>query len=209
MASALPPLAVLVMGVAGCGKSSLAAALAQALGAVLVEGDDFHPAANRAKLRAGVALDDSDRASWLQALCAQLRHHADGRVVLTCSALRRRYREQLRAALAAGPAGPAASAASAVAAVAAVSAEASLSGASGASALRVVFIDIEATAAAQRVQERAARDPAHAFHPALLPSQFAALESPLGEPGVLRVDAAWPCARQVAVICAAWGLEPA
>ena len=52
---------VVVMGVAGCGKSAVGAALAQRLGLPLVEGDDFHPPANIAKMRAGVALDDADR----------------------------------------------------------------------------------------------------------------------------------------------------
>ena len=88
---------IVVMGVAGCGKSSLGAALAKALGLPLVEGDDFHPEANQQKMRAGVPLTDADRAGWLDALAAQLTA-APGGAVLTCSALKRAYRERLRAA---------------------------------------------------------------------------------------------------------------
>lgn len=88
---------IVVMGVAGCGKSSLGAALARALGLPLVEGDDFHPEANQQKMRAGVPLTDADRAGWLDALAAQLAAAPAG-AVLTCSALKRAYRERLRAA---------------------------------------------------------------------------------------------------------------
>lgn len=88
---------IVVMGVGGCGKSSLGAALADALGWPLIEGDDFHPPANIEKMRAGRPLDDDDRACWLAALGEQLRRHPHG-AVLTCSALKRRYRDTLRAA---------------------------------------------------------------------------------------------------------------
>lgn len=89
---------IVVMGVAGCGKSSLGASLAQALGWPLIEGDEFHPAENVAKMRAGTPLSDADRAGWLEALGVELQRHPDG-AVLTCSALRRAYRERLRAAV--------------------------------------------------------------------------------------------------------------
>lgn len=92
------PLHVVVMGVAGCGKSAVGARLAQRLGLPLVEGDDFHPAANIAKMRQGLPLDDADRAGWLAALGAQLALHPGG-AVLTCSALKRAYRDALRAAV--------------------------------------------------------------------------------------------------------------
>jgi gluconokinase len=85
------------MGVAGCGKSSLAAAVASAEAAALIEGDDFHSAASRAKMSRGVALTDADRGGWLAALEAQLRAARPG-IVLTCSALKRGYRERLRQA---------------------------------------------------------------------------------------------------------------
>lgn len=88
------------MGVAGCGKSTLAARLAQELGATLIEGDEHHPPANQEKMRNGVALQDSDRAPWLDQLGSLLAAAPCG-VVLTCSALKRGYRERLRAAEAA------------------------------------------------------------------------------------------------------------
>lgn len=88
---------LVVMGVAGCGKSSLGQHSAAALGLPLLEGDDFHPATNVAKMRSGVALSDDDRAAWLDTLAAELARRPAG-VVLTCSALKRRYRDRLRAA---------------------------------------------------------------------------------------------------------------
>lgn len=91
------PTRLVVMGVAGCGKSSLGQQAAAALGLPLLEGDDFHPDANVAKMRAGVPLSDEDRAAWLDTLAAQLASRPDG-VMLTCSSLKRRYRDRLRAA---------------------------------------------------------------------------------------------------------------
>jgi len=88
---------LVVMGVAGCGKSSLAAALCETLHWSLIEGDAFHSPQNRARMQAGIALTDADRLGWLHLLGDQLRDHADG-AVLSCSALKRRYRDTLRAA---------------------------------------------------------------------------------------------------------------
>jgi gluconokinase len=88
---------IVVMGVAGCGKSSFGQALAAATGMRLIEGDDFHSAGNRQKMGRGTPLDDSDRADWLDSLAGQLRVHPEG-VVLTCSALKKAYREHLRQA---------------------------------------------------------------------------------------------------------------
>jgi gluconokinase len=93
-----PPLYVVVMGVAGCGKSVMGAELAGRLRLPLVEGDDFHPERNILKMREGTPLTDEDRADWLQQLARQLRLQPDG-AVLTCSALKRAYRETLRAAV--------------------------------------------------------------------------------------------------------------
>lgn len=89
-----------VMGVSGCGKSTVGEALAAALGVLFVEGDQFHPVANVAKMAAGVALTDADRADWLRSLQAQLRgaRERDAGMVLSCSALKRRYRDLLREA---------------------------------------------------------------------------------------------------------------
>nr|WP_139193921.1 gluconokinase [Pseudorhodobacter antarcticus] len=80
------------MGVAGCGKSSVGAALAPMLGAVYVDGDDLHPAANIAKMRGGQALTDADRWPWLAAVGSAL--HLPGRIV-GCSALKRSYRARI------------------------------------------------------------------------------------------------------------------
>jgi carbohydrate kinase (thermoresistant glucokinase family) len=83
------------MGVAGVGKTTLAKALAERLGWTFQEGDDLHPPANIAKMRSGAALDDADRAPWLQTVAKwiadQLARQACA--VISCSALKRRYRE--------------------------------------------------------------------------------------------------------------------
>lgn len=91
---------VVVMGVTGCGKSTVGAALARRLGCRFLDADDFHPPANVEKMRAGAALDDADRWPWLDTLARELRSAA-GRgeiVVLACSALKAVYRERLAAA---------------------------------------------------------------------------------------------------------------
>jgi len=92
---------VLVMGVAGSGKSTVAAPLADLLGFEIIEGDSLHPATNVEKMRHGIPLTDEDRQPWLASLAALLaERHARGRgTVLACSALRRAYRDVLRAAV--------------------------------------------------------------------------------------------------------------
>jgi gluconokinase len=143
------------MGVAGCGKSSVAQRVAQTEGCVFVEGDDFHSAANRERMSQGIALTDEDRAGWLSALGYEIRRHPQG-VVLTCSALKLAYRELLRQCSA---------------------------------NLKFVFLDLEKNEALSRV---AARSGAHFFSAMLVDNQFATLESPVGEEGVLRLDACLP-----------------
>jgi gluconokinase len=145
---------VVIMGVAGCGKSTVGAAVARAENTVLIEGDEFHSPQSRDKMERGIALTDADRDAWLTTLGEKLRASPDG-VVLSCSALKRAYRDRLRAA---------------------------------APGLRFVFLDISHAQALQRVAARAA----HFFSPSLVDSQFATLESPVGEPDVLRVDALAP-----------------
>ncbi|OMB98344.1 gluconate kinase [Mycobacterium sp. NS-7484] len=86
---------VVVMGVSGSGKSTVGAALAQRMRVPFADADDFHPAANIAKMSAGHALDDADRHPWLEAIGGWLAEHADGGV-MSCSALKRKYRDQLR-----------------------------------------------------------------------------------------------------------------
>lgn len=143
------------MGVAGCGKSSAAGAVAARLGWLLVEGDDFHSEASKTKMRQGIALDDADRAAWLAKLGDLLAEHQrlGQPVALTCSALKRSYRDGLR---------------------------------SHDLGLRLVFLEIDKPHALARV---AARASGHLFPPSLVDSQFATLEPPHGEAGVLCVDA--------------------
>lgn len=88
---------LVVMGVAGSGKSTLGRALAKALGWMFIEADDFHPPGNVEKMRWGVALDDADRLPWLDVLNRKLRDHTQQQqsAVLACSALKRSYRERL------------------------------------------------------------------------------------------------------------------
>jgi gluconokinase len=91
---------VVVMGVAGAGKTAVADPLSERLGWEFAEGDDFHPAANVEKMRTGAPLSDADRRPWLEALRDWTAdRHREGRdTVLTCSALKRAYRDLLREA---------------------------------------------------------------------------------------------------------------
>ena len=86
---------IVVMGVSGCGKTSLAAAVAEALSCPMLEGDVFHSETSQTKMANGIALTDTDRAGWLQELGQQLATSTDG-VVLSCSALKKSYRDTLR-----------------------------------------------------------------------------------------------------------------
>lgn len=144
--------ALVVMGVAGCGKTSLGEALAASLGWPFIEGDAFHAPASIAKMQAGQPLTDADREGWLDRLGGMLAAQAP--VVLSCSALKRSYRDRLRAAC---------------------------------PGLGFVFLEIDRELALQRT---AARADGHFFPASLVDSQFQALESPAGEPGVLTVPAA-------------------
>ena len=91
----MKPVHIVVMGVAGCGKSAVGQRLAAALGLDLIEGDDFHPAANVKKMQQGTPLTDQDRDGWLQSLAHELAQRPKG-AVLTCSALKASYRTTLR-----------------------------------------------------------------------------------------------------------------
>ena len=95
-----PITALVIMGVAGCGKTCVSEALCQLSGATAIEGDSFHPAANIEKMSAGHPLNDDDRAGWLDILCNELRRSlkAGEHPVLTCSALKKKYRDHLREA---------------------------------------------------------------------------------------------------------------
>ena len=92
-----PRRALVVMGVSGCGKTSVGEALAAHLGAPFVEGDALHPEANVAKMAAGVPLTDADRRPWLSAIAARIAAEPAPTVVVSCSSLRRAYRDLLRA----------------------------------------------------------------------------------------------------------------
>ncbi|RCX11939.1 gluconokinase [Extensimonas vulgaris] len=165
------PIWLVVMGVAGCGKSSLGHAVATELGLPLIEGDDFHPESNIRKMKSGTPLTDADRAGWLKRLGEEMAAHQSG-AVLTCSALKRAYRDRLRAAV---------------------------------PGLCFIFMQIDRNEAAARVQ---AREAAHIFPASLVDSQFQTLESPVGEPGVLAVQATAPLAQSVARVRAWLQQEP-
>ena len=155
---------VVIMGVAGCGKSSFAAALSQALGWQLIEGDEFHPLENVNKMRAGVPLTDEDRAGWLDVLADELVRRGPY-AVLTCSALKKAYRDRLRQSV---------------------------------PALRFVHLDLTREQSVARVTQR----PGHYFQPALVDSQFAALEKPVDEAGVFTADATQSIETLQAQVCA-------
>jgi gluconokinase len=159
-----------VMGVAGCGKSSLAARWAEQAGLPLIEGDDHHSPASRDKMQRGIALTDADRAGWLDRLGAALQSHPTG-AVLSCSALKRAYRERLRAAV---------------------------------PDLRFIFLAIDRDTALQRVASRSA----HFFSATLIDDQFATLEPPTGEAGVLALDATLPIDDLCRRVAATWSLLP-
>lgn len=94
----VPPKRCVVMGVSGCGKSEIGSRLARRLDFAYVEGDDDHPASNIAKMAAGIPLDDNDRHAWLLILQARIsaaKERGEG-LVLSCSSLKRRYRDLLR-----------------------------------------------------------------------------------------------------------------
>lgn len=155
MSAAVP--ALVVMGVSGCGKSELGRSVAAQLGLRFIEADAYHPAANVDKMRRGIPLGDEDRAGWLGTLAVELaaaRAHGES-AVLACSALKAKYRQQLRAA---------------------------------APELRFAFLGLSREAAVQRVASR----PGHYMPASLVDSQFADLEPPTGERGVLTLDAVQP-----------------
>jgi gluconokinase len=153
---------LVVMGVSGCGKSTLGAALARRLKVPLIEGDDFHPAANVRKMSEGIALTDADRAGWLDTLSRAMADEGEG-AVLTCSALKLAYRDRLRAAV---------------------------------PGLRFVFLALARDEAERRVASRSS----HMFPASLVANQFATLESPVGEAGVIEVPATGTMADSVAAV---------
>lgn len=92
------PLALIFMGVAGSGKTTVAKMFAEKTGAAFYEGDEFHPSSNIAKMRQGIPLTDEDRAQWLRGLSEMIAGSLarNGLAAFTCSALKAKYREQLQ-----------------------------------------------------------------------------------------------------------------
>uniref|UniRef100_A0ACD5ZIX3 Uncharacterized protein n=1 Tax=Avena sativa TaxID=4498 RepID=A0ACD5ZIX3_AVESA len=161
-----PGLAIVIMGVSGCGKSTVAARLAAALGCSFVEADDYHSQANKAKMSMGIPLTDADRAPWLESLRDAIRDRLDRGedVTVSCSALRLKYREVLR--------------------------EGDISYKAGCySTCRVKFVCLEASAEviAKRVQRRA-MEGGHFMPASLVQSQLDLLEINEAE-GITVVDA--------------------
>jgi gluconokinase len=143
-----------VMGVSGCGKSSVAEELAKATGGDFLDADDFHPPANKAKMAAGIPLCDEDRWGWLDALNAELRTRsaAASPLFLACSALRKVYRGRLSAGL---------------------------------PSLRFLYLRGSKELIRSRMEARSG----HFMPPALLDSQFSALEEPTDvEAVVISID---------------------
>jgi gluconokinase len=160
------PLALVVMGVSGSGKTTVGLALAKSQGMNFIDGDDLHSAEARAKMTAGIALTDEDRAPWLDRIGAALADaaaHPHG-LVIACSALRRRYRDRLREIV--GP------------------------------SLRFLFLKGDKAL----MRERVAGRHGHYMPASLIDSQFAALESPEGEPGVVTMAADADLARELPAV---------
>ena len=143
-----------VMGVSGAGKSVIGKPFAKALGLDFVEGDDYHPPENVRKMSSGIPLTDEDRAGWLQALAERIREARDASsgVVVTCSSLKRKYRDVLRA---------------------------------GARPAPLTFIYLRGSR--EVIAERIGARRGHFMPPALLDSQFEALEEPTPD------EDAWVC----------------
>ncbi|ONH25129.1 gluconokinase [Pseudofrankia asymbiotica] len=165
-----PPVLVL-MGVSGSGKSTVAALLAAGLGWPFAEGDDLHPAANIKKMAAGNPLTDADRWPWLAAVRSWIHERIDAGEpgVITCSALRRSYRDALRGDAVAG---------SGLAADAEV-----IAGAGGGAE---VFVYLRGSREA--IGHRLAARHGHFMPAGLLDSQFSTLEEPGPDENALTVD---------------------
>ncbi|MCU1547214.1 MAG: gluconokinase [Arthrobacter sp.] len=141
---------LVIMGVSGSGKSTVAGLIARRLGWDFAEGDDLHPEANVAKMQAGQPLTDEDRWPWLESIADWIRAHtASGTPgVVTCSALKKRYRDVLRGE-------------------------------------GVVFVFLDG--GRDRISDRLASRHGHFMPPALLESQFEALEAPTEDENFIRL----------------------
>jgi carbohydrate kinase (thermoresistant glucokinase family) len=143
---------VVVMGVCGCGKTSVGRALANELGWPFFDADDFHPPANVAKMASGIALTDDDRGPWLDGLAAEMRAVArtGQHAVLACSALKESYRQRIAQGLE------------------------KADGDGEGTEVRIVYLKGDAAT----IEPRLALRSGHFMAPSLLASQLAALEEP-------------------------------
>ena len=168
-----PPRIIVLMGVSGCGKTTTGKRLATALDWPFRDADEFHPAVNIAKMASGQPLDDADRAPWLQAIAAwidaQRAAHANG--IVSCSALKRRYREVLIGRRA-----------------------------------DVQLVHLQGSIAL--IGGRLWRRKGHFMPPALLRSQFDALEVPAPDESALALSIRLPPKRVAEHIITACGLTP-
>ena len=168
-----PPRIIVLMGVSGCGKTTTGKRLAAALGWPFRDADEFHPEANIAKMASGQPLDDADRAPWLAAIAAWIdrQRAAQTSGIVSCSALKRRYREVLIGQRS-----------------------------------DVQLVHLEGSIAL--IGDRLARRKGHFMPPALLRSQFEALEAPSPDEGALAVPVRLPPKRVVEHIIVACALTP-
>ncbi|XP_028801962.1 gluconokinase isoform X2 [Neltuma alba] len=157
--------AIVIWGVSGSGKTTIGQMLATELNYNYLDADDFHSQSNKDKMRMGIPLSEEDRIPWLNSLCNDLREHLTNKkdVVLSCSALKKQYREILR------------------------SADPNYNHGSYASAVSFVLLDLPAQVLRDRLTERAAKG-SHFMPASLLQSQLDLLEIDESE-GILKVDA--------------------
>ncbi|WP_080578616.1 gluconokinase [Sinorhizobium fredii] len=162
------PRRMVLMGVAGCGKSSVGAALANRLGAVYRDGDDLHPPENIAKMSKGIPLEDEDRWPWLTRVGEALQA-GTGPTIIGCSALKRAYRQHIEST----------------------------------AGRPVTFIHLAGTV--EVIEKRMKERQGHFMPPALLASQFAALEPPGPDENAVSVDIDQPLDAVVEAIAAKLG----
>ncbi|SDP03388.1 shikimate kinase [Arthrobacter sp. ok909] len=163
---------LVIMGVSGSGKSTVAGLLAGRLGWDLAEGDDLHPESNVAKMHAGQPLTDEDRWPWLESIADWIRAHTEAGApgVVTCSALKKRYRDILRGE-------------------------------------GVVFVFLEGSR--DKISDRLASRHGHFMPPALLESQFEALEAPSADENFISLSVSATPAEEAQEIITRLNLEAA